>query len=148
MDIEKLDREEKKKLIQFLVKDLEKDDNELPISIFDNDKLSALETISKFLKENKGMNFVKIAKILGRDQRTIWVTYNKAIKKMHHSLIVCEGDVFIPVEIFKDRKFSVLENLIGYLKDNYNLSYNGISLLLRRKYQTIVGTYKKYEKKR
>ena len=60
--------------------DLSKEE-QIPIAIFDNDILSALESIAKYLKENRGLTFHQIAVLLKRDDRTIWSSYNKASKK-------------------------------------------------------------------
>jgi len=53
----------------------------LPISIFNN-KLGMLESASLYLKDEKGLSFKEIAKILKRDYKTIWTSYNKAKKKL------------------------------------------------------------------
>ncbi|MEK6860611.1 MAG: hypothetical protein AABY07_01450, partial [Nanoarchaeota archaeon] len=52
----------------------------IPLSIF-NKKLSVLETVVKYLKENPKFNFHKIGELIGRDERNIWHTYNSARKK-------------------------------------------------------------------
>ncbi|MDP4012450.1 MAG: hypothetical protein Q8R00_02485, partial [Candidatus Nanoarchaeia archaeon] len=44
----------------------------VPISVFNNKELSALETICKYLKENKHYNYHEIAQLLNRNDRTIW----------------------------------------------------------------------------
>ena len=54
----------------------------IPLEIFKNRDLGALESISLFLKDEKNMRYSEIAKALDRDQRTIWTTYNKAKNKV------------------------------------------------------------------
>ena len=54
----------------------------IPISVFNNDKLSPLETICKYLKENTHKSYSEIATLLNRNDRTIWTTYNNAKKKL------------------------------------------------------------------
>ena len=120
---------------------------ELPVSIFDNKELSALEAICKYLKEELGLRYSEIAKLLNRDQRTVWVTYNNSVKKRKQRLVVKDSIYKIPVSIFKDRKFSVLEALVSYLRDNYNLRYIEISKLLNRDERNIWGVYDKAKKK-
>ena len=39
----------------------------LPYSIFDNNHLSPLESITKYLRENLGLNYNQISKVLGRN---------------------------------------------------------------------------------
>ncbi len=53
----------------------------LPISIF-NEKLGMLEAASLYLKDKVGLSFNEIAKLLKRDYKTIWTSYNKAKKKL------------------------------------------------------------------
>ena len=88
----------------------------LPISIFNNNELSCLETIVKFLREEFGLRYHEIAVLINRNDRTIWATYNVACKKRKEKLVAKESKIFIPVSILKDRKYSVLESVVGYLK--------------------------------
>jgi len=115
----------------------------IPLSAFSNEKLSSLEIIVKYLKENQGKTYHQIAVLLNRDDRTIWSTYNNSIKKHKQSLKIRESEVFIPFEIFSLRKLSVLESLVIYLKDNLGYSFNRISDLLLKDYQTIYTTYRR-----
>jgi len=51
---------------------IEKQRKELvPVNIFNNNKLSALESIVKYLKENINLSNKEIARLLNRDSRTI-----------------------------------------------------------------------------
>lgn len=120
---------------------------ELPVSIFDNKELSALETICKYLKEELKFRYSEIGALLNRDQRTIWVTYDNARKKREAALVVEDSVYNIPVSIFKDRKLSVLEALVSHLKDNYGLRYVKIGKLLNRDERNIWGVYNKAKKK-
>jgi len=120
---------------------------DLPVSIFNNKELSALETITKYLKENLKLRYIDIAKLLNRDQRTIWVTYNNSKKKRQDSLNVEQSEYVVPLSIFSDRNLSVLENLVSYLKDNYDLRYVEIAGLLNRDERNIWGVYNKAKKK-
>ncbi len=120
---------------------------ELPVSIFDNEELSALETITKYLKENENLRYTDIAKLLNRDQRTIWVTYNNSKKKKQDSLKIEKSEYIVPLDIFSDRNLSILENLVFYLKETYNLRYVEIAGLLHRDERNIWGVYNKAKKK-
>jgi len=53
----------------------------LPISIFENNKLTILESVIIYLKQ-KGLKYIEIAKSLNRDQRNIWTIYSRATKKI------------------------------------------------------------------
>ncbi|MBI2148254.1 hypothetical protein HYU23_01100 [Candidatus Woesearchaeota archaeon] len=115
----------------------------IPVAIFSNDELSCLESIVKFLKENKELAFSEIASLLNRDQRTIWVTHSKARKKKKEFFVISDCEYYIPFEIFRDRNLGVLENICLYLKDVCNLSFHQIAVLLRRNDRTIWTSYHK-----
>jgi len=55
----------------------------LPMSIFEDRELTALESIIKYLKE-KGMKYSEIAELLERDQRNIWTIYSRVKKKLRN----------------------------------------------------------------
>ncbi|MBN1503271.1 hypothetical protein JW930_07065 [Candidatus Woesearchaeota archaeon] len=118
----------------------------IPVSIFDNKGLGSLELVTKYLKEDLNKTYHEIAKLLNRDDRTIWSTYNNAVKKLKTRLAITAASHYLPISIFKERKFSVLESIILYLKKQ-GLSFTKISSLLNRDYQTIWTTYKKAEAK-
>ena len=120
----------------------------LPISIFETEGLSALEAICKYLKEEFDFSFSKIALLLNRNSRTIWTSYNNAARKRKENLLVKESKFFIPVSIFTDRQFSVLEAIVSYLKEKFNLRYSEISVLLNRDERNIWTVYNRAKKKR
>lgn len=53
----------------------------IPISIFKDRKLSALEALAEYLKDELNLRYCKIAAMLGKDPRTIWTVYSRAKKK-------------------------------------------------------------------
>jgi len=53
----------------------------IPLSIFEDRRLSALEAIVEYLKEKRHLTFHQIAVMTNRDDRTIWTTYNRAKTK-------------------------------------------------------------------
>ena len=53
----------------------------IPVSIFVNRRLGLLENLTLYLKENLDLKNREIAKLLNRDNRTIWACYNRAKKK-------------------------------------------------------------------
>ena len=54
----------------------------IPISIIKNRDLGVLENIVKYLKEELGFNYHRIAEFLKRDDRTIWTTYHRLKEKV------------------------------------------------------------------
>lgn len=127
---------------------LEKQESLLPGGIFLNDTLSALETITKYLKENKGFSFARIADILNRDDRSIWTTYHNATKKLPARLPTEQSRFHVPASIFAERTLSVLETLTTYLKDTLGFSYHEIAVGLHRDDRTIWTVYHRAQKKR
>jgi Mn-dependent DtxR family transcriptional regulator len=53
----------------------------LPSSIFRDRDLSVLEAIAEYLKDKKNLRYSEIAKLLNRDDRTIWTAYTRAKEK-------------------------------------------------------------------
>jgi DNA-directed RNA polymerase specialized sigma24 family protein len=53
----------------------------IPMDIFANGELTILESVIIYLKDND-YNYADIARLLERDQRNIWTTYARAIKKI------------------------------------------------------------------
>jgi len=120
----------------------------LPISVFKNFKLSPLETITKYLKEELDFGYNKIAKLLHRNPGPIGITYRNAKKKMPGSLDVSSTEFQIPISIFEDTSLSIFECLVCYLKEEIDLSFNKISNLLNRNYRTVWTVYSRAKKKR
>ena len=53
----------------------------IPISIFSDKKIPALEAITLYLKDELSLTYHKIALLLNRNDRTIWTVYQRAKKK-------------------------------------------------------------------
>jgi len=113
----------------------------IPASVFNN-SLAPLEAVVLFLKEHLGYSFHKIALLLRRDDRTIWLTYSNAAKKKVALELVSEFKV--PVSIFSDRRFSVLESAVAYFVSK-GLSFKQISELLGKNPKTIWTVYHRYK---
>lgn len=55
--------------------------------------------------------------------------------------------VLIPSFIFRDRRLKVLEAIVEYMKENLNLGYKEIAVLLNRNERTIWTVYNRVKKK-
>ncbi len=132
-DKHELSREDVIKLVEL------KEKKNIPITIFIN-KLGVLESLVKYLKENLNMNYKEISRLLERDERTIWTSYNKAVKKQKEPIVIKETNIFLPIEIFKNRKFTPLEAIISYLRER-NLKFSEIAELLQRDQRNIQKAY-------
>jgi len=143
-----LSYEEIIKLVNKLLKIEVKEEVKVPISVFQNDKLSSLETIVKYLRENLLLSFKQIAALTNRNNVALAVSYRNAKKKLEAKFTEEISPYFIPVSILQDRKLSVLENIVSYLKDNFGLTYHKIALLLNRNDRTIWTVYQRAKKKK
>jgi hypothetical protein len=54
----------------------------IPIEVLQNRDLSTLEAIVRYLKDEEGYTYSQIAHLLNRDDRTVWTTYKRAVKKV------------------------------------------------------------------
>jgi hypothetical protein len=128
------------------------DENKLesiPAGIFAKN-LGGLEAICKYLKENRGMSYVEIARLLNRDQRTIWTAYKKASKKVSERIEINENDTLLPLSYLGNREYTIIESSIIYLKEK-GFRYVEIARLLNRDQRNIWSTYQKatkYKEKR
>ncbi len=122
-------------------------ENELliPVSIFKS-KLAPLQTVVKYLKEHKNVSNKKISKIIGRDLKTIWLTYNSVENKK--VVFDIKSQVMIPASIIKKEKsnLSALEKIVFYLKEK-DLGLSEIAKLLDRDPRTIWTVYSRTQKK-
>ena len=134
--------QEKQKILQAL---LQKQEG-FPISIF-RSKLSGLEAISVYLKENEGKTITEIASLLNRKKTTIYTTYHKAKKKFSGKLDVTDTSTIIPYAAIADRNFAVLESIVAFLKGEQKLSLVKISAILNKKYSTVRTVYVRYQHK-
>lgn len=57
----------------------------IPFSAIRNRDVSVLESVVVYLKEKKDLRYSEIAKLLGRDDRTVWTVYNRANRKLKQS---------------------------------------------------------------
>ncbi|HIH38732.1 hypothetical protein J4460_05570 [Candidatus Woesearchaeota archaeon] len=117
----------------------------LPLSIFSNDSLSPLETITTYLKEQRNYSYRTIAALLNRNEGPIAVTYRRAREKKKEQLNTSSSS-FVPVSIFRS-KTSVLESLVLYLKDDLSMNLTQIAHVLRRDHTTVWTVYRRGKNK-
>jgi hypothetical protein len=112
----------------------------IPSCIF-NDKLSSFEAIVKFLKEGYGLSIQQISELLSKKKQSVWRAYKEASVKFKASFEVSNLYYPIPVEIFSDSKDSLLETLVVFLKDEFELTFSEVASLLARDDRTIWTVY-------
>ena len=64
-----------------LIAPQDKESMNIPIEVLQNRKYGVLESVVVYLKEEIGLKYSEIARLLNRDDRTIWNVYNNAKKK-------------------------------------------------------------------
>ncbi len=124
----------------------EKDQILIPSCILREKKLGILESVTKYLKESLKMKYFRIANLIKKDPRVVWVTYNKALKKKKTPLKIKKPNLWVPVSVFYSRR--PLESLVKFLKDNKQMNYNEIAKLLDRDNRVIWAVYNRGGKKR
>lgn len=126
----------------------------IPTSIFTDRTLKVLEALVEYLKESKQLTYHQIAALLNRDDRTIWTVYHRAgIKRRPHMRVAppsagAADAVFIPSTALCDRSLKALEAIAEYLKEEKQLTYHQIALLLNRDDRTIWTVVHRAQKKR
>lgn len=118
----------------------------IPVAVF-NKKLTVLESAVKYLKEEKNLSLNKISKVIGRDERNIWHTYNASKKKLPNKFSIKENENLIPASVLSDNKLSAVEAVVIYLHDNLSLKFSKIAELLNRDQRTIWTSYSRARKK-
>jgi parallel beta-helix repeat protein len=111
----------------------------IPITVFSS-KLGGLEALSKYMKENLGKSYTEIGELLSRDERTIWTAYKKASEKYKGEIRAEKTDINIPISIFENRKLTIFESIVVYLKEK-GMKYNEIGELLNRNQRNIWTIY-------
>jgi len=137
----------KEELIELFMKALRKEPTtiKIPVSIF-TAPLSSLELIVKYLREELEWSNKKIALTLIRSPQNTWLTYRNARNKFAGKLSVMKSEYDIPIEIFSDKKLSILEAIVAHMAKK--LSYDEIAVLLKRNKKTIITVYHRAKKKR
>ncbi|MEM2121716.1 MAG: hypothetical protein QXU20_03625 [Candidatus Woesearchaeota archaeon] len=132
------EKKEEKPEEKLVVKEFEEEISKIPL-VF-NKELSVFESIVKFLRENKNLRYAKIAKLLNRNPRVIWITYQRAKKKFPYELKP-DYSFEIPINVFSSKKHSILESAVKYLREFYGLKFSRISELLKKSYTTVHTAY-------
>jgi hypothetical protein len=107
----------------------------VPTSIF-SPEIGALEAICRYLKKQHYRN-KEIAVLIGRSEKNIWQTLNQSNKKRPMPINTFPTRFFIPLSILKNDKLSVLENIIQFFQQKFELSIQEIAALLHRNESTI-----------
>lgn len=119
----------------------------IPVSVFYGIKAGCFEHLVKYCIEVCKFRKRDIAQLLKRDQRTIWKAYAEAIRKSPTPSDLSNNKITIPLSIFSQREFSVLELLSHYLHEQYQMPNRKIAVLLGRSEKTIWTVLNRFRKK-
>ena len=72
----------------------------------------------------------------------MWTSYKRSTKKYEGQLTI-NKEILLPVEIFRDRTFSMLESIVKYLTENYNFTAYKIAKLLKKNPSAIATVHKR-----
>ena len=123
----------------------EKEEIVFPLSLL-SEKLSAFETLTKYLIENLVLSYSEVGRLLGKDRRVIWSTYKRASEKVKHSFQDKKSRFNIPLSRLSSDKCSISELIVGYLKEK-GMKNSEIAVIMRRDQRTIWTLYKRYKQK-
>ena len=123
-----------------------KTSSNIPISIFKTQDFTPFEAVVKFLRENSGLKFKDIASKFNKNVSTIITTYRR-IRNLKIDLVVSSSKYDIPISYFEKKKLTFFEVLVLYLRDERNLSYHEVAVLLERNDRTIWTVYNRAKKK-
>lgn len=106
-----------------------------------------LEAVVKYLKEQQGLPNRRIARLTGRDSRSVWQAYSKASKKHPGKLALGSAKAYIPVSVLRKKGSGVLEAVAEYMKDSLGMTYHEIAVSLKRDDRTIWTAYNRRRRK-
>ena len=144
-DISRLSDEQVLQLAARLSGLLQEKKQVVPVSIFASE-LSPAEALVKHLKEHEHLRHADIARLLNRDQRGIWCTYQRAQRKVPEKLALTPSPYVVPVEIFSERKLSILEHVVHHLRSQ-NVQIKTIASLINKRPGTIASVHHRVRRK-
>ncbi len=128
----------------------------IPITLFE-ENIAPLEGIIRYLIEVEKLSFNDVAKLLNRNFKTVWATYNNSKNK---KIVFRASNIKIPIEVFlkeseseknngpnKENKsnsnkgLSILESLTKYLHEEYKFTFKEISKMICRNIKTVYTVY-------
>lgn len=147
-----LDEKELPKIISSLA---EPPGQGIPLSIFTGDKLSPLESISLYMRDELGLPIGQIARRLSRSEPTIRASYRKAKLKQSASLKISSSSklakqktqahegaaLTIPIRLLSDSTLTPLQSAVIHMREFYRMDNPKIASLLNRSPKSISALY-------
>ncbi len=117
----------------------------IPASVFSY-SLAPAEALCLYLKEHQHLTPSRIALLLGRNPKSTWATCKRAAT---HRVVLRarQTDYLLPLSLFRDRRYSLLEHTIKYLQNNHHLTNRQIAEFLHKSPQSIAVLAKRAREK-
>lgn len=111
----------------------------VPLEAF-SPELTPLENVILYLRDVRELPLAQIARVVGRDPRSVGIAYHRAKRKMPHARPFAGESVYaFPVDLLRDHRLSVAEHVVTHVRMRYRLPIADIARLLHRDPRT-VGT--------
>lgn len=123
-----------------------KKEHTIPLSIFSH-KLHPAEALCKYLKEKKELSYQEIAVLLNRHPKSVWSTYQRSQQKMRKQFSLKEEKYHLPLSLFNNRSYSLLEGVVLYMNQIHKLSNKQLATLLRKSPNSIAVLAKRAREK-
>ncbi len=122
----------------------------IPTSIFYNRKISFLEAIVKWLREEKKLRYSEISTLTERDQRNIWTIYDRASKKTkaaqknekRKTSKASSAIAEIPISATRNRSVSIMESVVLFMRES-GFTNQQVAILLNRSRKTVSTVYRR-----
>jgi DNA-directed RNA polymerase specialized sigma24 family protein len=120
----------------------------IPLSVLCSN-LAPLEAAVSYLKDTSGFSINEISKLLGRDYKNIWATYNNAKKRKLNAKKCSEESkkILIPIDAFSNPNRGIFESAVLFLKGTLGMKYSRIAKITGRDQRTIWNAHHKAEGK-
>jgi len=122
----------------------------VPLSIFST-SLPPAEALCSFLRENKKLSYKEIAVLIGRNEKSVWAVCRRTAENRQKGKkgfpALSRKEHLLPISIFQDRSYSILESVLSYLRTTYRLSNPQIAALLKKSPNSIAVLMKRAREK-
>ena len=132
--------------LQRILQRISREEIRIPLTLISQQQLRSLEAICQYLRDTRALTYAQIATLLNRDPSTIWTSCSVA-DKSGIKLSIPADDFSIPLKILADRKLSVLESVVVYLREHGYKPFQ-IADLLKRDQRVIATVWQRAQRKR
>jgi len=125
----------------------EADKSKIPLEIFSSN-LGALEALVKYLRENLNFKYKYINEISNKSIGALGKTYASASLKQKEKFVIKDFKNSIDIEILFAEGFTVLANIILFLRDSKAMKFSEIAALLSRNVKSVWTVYHNAKEKK